>query len=273
MSNGQVLGIIGCPILEDELVHAVRNDASNSRLIVVKGEDSENLVRKLRALEAHPPLEVIEADKVPSVTSDGLTVLVIMKPMALHEDPETLRSEVLATAGLMAPVCRSILLFYGLCGNAFRDVGSISAAVGTPVTIISDDQERPVDDCIAAVLGGTEGYLRLLKRYPGVFYLTPGWAENWRTMMTKMELTRGIDGDDLGTIKWMFELAGYKLALKIQTGLGDQEGFDDRIDEFIEVFGFQRKELESEMVTLDCIERSYAEAKSRLPRGETLRQN
>ena len=78
-----------------------------------------------------------------------------------------------------------------------------------------------MDDCIAAVLGGTDGYLRLLKRYPGVFYLTPGWAENWRTLMNKMEITRGIDGDDLATLKWMFELAGYKLALKI---LGKAEG-------------------------------------------------
>jgi len=264
MIGGQVLGIVGCPILEDELVHAVRSDTGISRLIVVRSEDSDNLVRKLLALKVHPPLEVIEADEVPSVTADGFAILVMMKPMALHEDPEKLRSEVLATAGLMAPVCRSILLFYGLCGNAFRDVSSISAAVGRPVTLISDDQERPVDDCIAAVLGGTDGYLRLLKRYPGVFYLTPGWAENWRTLMTKMELTRGVDGNDLGTVKWLFDLAGYKLALKIQTGLGDQDGFDDRIDEFIQVFGFQRKELESELITLECIERSYAEAKSRL---------
>jgi hypothetical protein len=69
-------------------------------------------------------------------------------------------------------------------------------------------------------VGGTDGYLRLLKRYPGVFYLTPGWAENWRTLMNKMEITRGIDGDDLATLRWMFEMAGYKLALKIQTGWG-----------------------------------------------------
>jgi hypothetical protein len=264
MTAGQVLGIIGCPILEDEIVHAVRQDPGISKVVVIRTEDSENLIRKLCALEHRPPVVLIEPEQASSLSADGFTVLVMMKPMALHEDPDRLRDEVAATAAAMAPVCSSILLFYGLCGNAFCNVGSMSRSIGRPITIISDEQDRPVDDCIAAVLGGTDGYLRLLKRYPGVFYLTPGWAENWRTLMTKMEITRGVDGDDLATIKWMFDLAGYKLALKIQTGLGDQEGFDDRIDEFIRTFGFQRKDLESGMITLECVDRSYAEAKSRL---------
>lgn len=263
MTADQVLGVIGCPILEDELVHAVRNDPAITRVVVVRGEDSENLVRKLSTLRS-PPITLIEPEELSSLTADGFTLLVMMKPMALHEDPERLRDEVSATAEAMASVCGSILLFYGLCGNAFRDVPSMSATVGRPITIISDAMERPVDDCIAAVVGGTDGYLRLLKRYPGVFYLTPGWAENWRTLMNKMEITRGIDGDDLATLRWMFEMAGYKLALKIQTGLGDQECFDARIDEFVHTFGFERKELESDLITLECVDRSYAEAKSRL---------
>lgn len=264
MTADGILGIIGCPILEDEIVHAVGADASISRLFVVRTEDSENLLKKLHALERCPPVTLVGPEQIASLAADGFTILVMMKPMALHEDPDRLRDEVSATAASMASVCGSILLFYGLCGNAFRDVASMSKAVGRPITIISDEQARPVDDCIAAVIGGTDGYLRLLKRYPGVFYLTPGWAENWRTLMSKMEITRGIDGDDLATIKWMFDMAGYKLALKIQTGLGDQANFDSRIDEFIGTFGFQRKDLEREMVTLECVDRSYAEAKTRL---------
>jgi hypothetical protein len=264
MTAAQVLGIIGCPILGDEVVHAVRTDRSISRVVIVRSGDSESLVRKLSALDACPPIELIAPDEVASLAGDGFTLLIMMKPMALHEDPGRLRDEVAATAASMASVCSSILLFYGLCGNAFRDLGSMANAVGRPITIISDEHERPVDDCIAAVLGGTDGYLRLLKRYPGVFYLTPGWAENWRELMNKMEITRGIDGDDLATLKWMFDMAGYKLALKIQTGLGDQDSFDERIDEFIRTFGFQRRELESDLVTLECVDRSYAEAKARL---------
>jgi hypothetical protein len=73
-----------------------------------------------------------------------------------------------------------------------------------------------------------------------------------------------VDKDDLSTIKWMFELAGYKLALKIPTGLGDPDLFDRRVDEFVKVFNFERGELEREHVSLDCVDRSYDRAKALL---------
>lgn len=264
MPSDAVLGIIGCPILEDEIVHAVGRDRDIRKVIIVRTEDSANLIRKMGALDGCPPVEIIGPDDIGSVDEKELTLLVLMKPMALHEDPKVLREEVAKTIAEVAAVCRSILLFYGLCGNAFKDVGPLMEEAKRPITVLSDQEGRPVDDCIAAVLGGTDGYLRLLKRYPGVFYLTPAWAENWRELMGKMEITRGVDKDDLSTIKWMFELAGYKLALKIPTGLGDQDLFDSRIDEFIQVFNFERGELESEHVSLDCVDRSYDRAKSLL---------
>jgi hypothetical protein len=263
-----VLGIVGCPILEDEIVHAVARDGSIRKVIVVRTEDSANLIRKLNRLEGHPPIELIGPGEVGAVEEREFALLILMKPMALHEDPKVLREEVAKTVSGIAAVSRSILLFYGLCGNAFRDVGPLVEEARRPITVLSDREGRPVDDCIAAVLGGTDGYLRLLKRYPGVFYLTPAWAENWRDLMSKMEITRGVDKDDLSTIKWMFELAGYKLALKIPTGLGDQELFDRRVDEFVQVFGFKRGELEKESVSLDCVDRSYDLAKSLLT-GDT----
>jgi hypothetical protein len=259
-----VLGIIGCPILEDEIVHAVGRDKSIRKVIVIRTDDSANLVRKLNVLKEHPPIELIEPSDIGSVEEREFALLVLMKPMALHEDPKVLREEVSKTISEVAMVSRSVLLFYGLCGNAFKDLGPLAEAAKLPITVLSDQEGRPVDDCIAAVLGGTDGYLRLLKRYPGVFYLTPAWAENWRELMGKMEITRGVDKDDLSTIKWMFELAGYKLALKIPTGLGDQTMFDRRVDEFAQVFSFERVELEREHISLDCVDRSYERAKALL---------
>ncbi len=264
MPSDMVLGIIGCPILEDEIVYAVSKDESIKKVIAVRSDDSVNLVRKLNALKGHPPVELIEPENIGSVEEREFTLLVLMKPMALHEDPKVLREEVSKTISEVARVSRSILLFYGLCGNAFKDVGPLMEIANLPITVLSDREGRPVDDCIAAVLGGTDGYLRLLKRYPGVFYLTPAWAENWRELMSKMEITKGVDKDDLSTIKWMFELAGYKLALKIPTGLGDQDVFDQKVDEFAQVFNFERGELEEEHITLDCVDRSYERAKALL---------
>ncbi len=264
MPADMVLGIIGCPILADEIVHEVDRDKSIRKVIVVRTDDSVNLVRKLNVLREHPPIELIEPEQISSIEEREFTLLVLMKPMALHEDPKVLRAEVSKTVSEVAGVSRSILLFYGLCGNAFNDMEPLMKAAALPITVLSDQEGRPVDDCIAAVLGGTDGYLRLLKRYPGVFYLTPAWAENWRELMSKMEITKGVDRDDLSTIRWMFELAGYKLALKIPTGLGDRDLFDQRVDEFAQVFSFERGELEGEHITLDCVDRSYERAKALL---------
>jgi peptidoglycan/xylan/chitin deacetylase (PgdA/CDA1 family) len=153
------------------------------------------------------------------------------------------------------------MLFYGLCGNAFKDTSEVEKETGKTLTLLTDDEGRPVDDCIAAVLGGTDGYLRLLKRYPGVFYLTPGWAENWRELIHKMELTRGIKKDDLSMLKLLFELTGYRKALKLDTGLGDQECFERQVDDFVREFNFEKATLEKEFITLDAVDHSYERAK------------
>lgn len=214
VSQGGVLGIIGCPILEDEVVYAVSRDAEVRKVYVIENEDSKNLLRKLEMLPDKPPIVRITMDHLDLLgDGNGFRVLVLMKSVALHEEPQRLRKEVLAAVKEVAPHCSSILLFYGLCGNAFRESLGPLMYGDRQVHILCDEEGRTVDDCIAAVLGGTDGYLRLLKRYPGVFYLTPAWAENWQEMMGKMEITRGMDPGDLSTLKWMFDLAGYRKAL------------------------------------------------------------
>lgn len=258
------LGIIGCPILEDEIVHAIKRDKDIARVFVIENEDSKNLLRKLRRAQVEAKICPIKQDELDHFPEDGFNVLILMKSMGLHEDPQRLRKEVLESVNLIAPKCRSILLFYGLCGNAFKDISEIEKECGRDLFMLTDDQGRPVDDCIAAVLGGTDGYYRLLKRYPGVFYLTPAWAEHWRELIYKMELTRGIDKNDLSMLKWLFEIAGYKMALKLDTGLGDQETFERHVDDFVREFNFQKASLEKEFITLDAIEHSYDRAKNNM---------
>jgi hypothetical protein len=105
----------------------------------------------------------------------------------------------------------------------------------------------------------------LLKRYPGVFYLTPAWAENWRELIYKMEITRGMEKGDLSTLKWMFDMAGYKKALKLDTGLGDREVFEEKVDDFVKEFNFEKANLEKEFITLEAVDRSYQRAKGNCP--------
>ena len=255
------LGIIGCPILEDEIVHSIQRDADISEVFVVENEDSRNLLRKLNSAKVRPTVISVGEDGLDSLPKDGFSILVLMKSMALHEDPKILRKEVAKAVEMIGPHCRSIMLFYGLCGNAFKHLPEIEEETGHKLTLLTDEQGRPVDDCIAAVLGGTDGYYRLLKRYPGVFYLTPAWAENWRELIFKMELTRGVDKGDLSMLKWMFDAAGYKKALKLDTGLGDRELFEERALDFAKEFKFETATLEKEFITLEAVEKSYDRAK------------
>lgn len=262
VSSGRgVLGIVGCPILEDEIVYAIEHDADVSTVHVVESEESRNLIRKLSLLNRCPPVERISLEDLDGVDDGaGFRILVLMKSMALHEDPQRLRKEVLSAVEQIAPHCSSVLLFYGLCGNAFKSHPG-EGCQAADVHILCDQQGKTVDDCIAAVLGGTDGYYNLLRRYPGVFYLTPAWAENWRDLITKMEITRGMEGGDLATLKWMFDLAGYRKALKLDTGLGDRGIYEEKVEEFVRTFNFETASLEKEFMTLDVIDRSYAQAK------------
>jgi len=255
------LGIVGCPILEDEIVHSIMRDTDIANVLVIENDDSRNLLRKLRKAATKAKVLSIEESELDTIPKDGFNLLILMKSMALHEEPQVLRREVAKAVDLIGPKCRSIMLFYGLCGNAFRNLPEIEAETKHQLTLLTDEQGRPVDDCIAAVLGGTDGYYNLLKRYPGVFYLTPGWAENWRELIFKMELTRGVDKGDLSMLKWMFDTAGYKKALTLDTGLGDREVFEEKVEDFVREFHFERASLEKEFITLEAVERSYDRAK------------
>jgi hypothetical protein len=248
-------------MLEDEIVHSVKRDKEISNVFVIKNEDSRNLLRKLRRSEAEAHIHSIKLVDLDNLPKNGFNILVLMKSMALHEEPEKLRKEVVEAARIIGPRCRSIMLFYGLCGNAFKNTSDLEKETGTTVTLLTDDEGRLVDDCIAAVLGGTDGYLRLLRRYPGVFYLTPGWAENWRELIYKMELTRGINKEDLSMLKWLFEITGYKKTLKLDTGLGDRESFEKNVEDFAREFNFESVALEKEFMTLDAVDHSYERAK------------
>ena len=255
------LGIIGCPILEDEIVHSVQRDADISSVFVIENEDSQNLLRKLQRAKVAPKVVSIRGEQLASMRENGFGLLILMKSMALHEDPKVLRKEVAKGVEMIGPYCRSIMLFYGLCGNAFKDLSEVEGETGRRLTLVTDEQGKPVDDCIAAVLGGTDGYYRLLKRYPGVFYLTPAWAENWRELIYKMEITRGVEKGDLSMLRWMFDTAGYRRALKIDTGLGDKDQFEEKAEDFVKEFNFELVTLEKDFVTLDAVEKSYDRAK------------
>ncbi|HNX47665.1 MAG TPA: DUF1638 domain-containing protein [Methanomassiliicoccales archaeon] len=261
------LGIIGCPVLEDEIVYLLSGDKGLKDIFVVKDEHSEKLIGKLRrkGIEIVPTSEE-GLSSLPD--SQGRSVVVWMKSMGLHEEPKELGKEVARSAKVMDGHCATILLFYGLCGNAFKNMNLLFEDVRTPVVILTDQQGQIVDDCIAVPLGGTDGYLRLLKRYAGVFYMTPAWADNWELLINKMEIARGTEMGNLDMLKMLFEMAGYNRVLLIDTGLGDREVLYSKTREFSTEFNFKEVVLEPDFVSTRVSDDAYQKCLEMLENGK-----
>lgn len=254
------LGIIGCRLFEDELVHLLLRDKEIAQVLVTENGDSLDLVKKLE--RERPPFEtvLIKDGELPSLkVPEGYSIWLWIKPMALHQDPEKLNKEVVESVRKMEGRCKAVLLFYGLCGNAFKKIDEIADEFSAPVMVLRDAQGKIVDDCIGAALGGTTEYYEQLKRSSGTFFLTPMWAGNWRELFHEVQILP--DSGDIEGAGYVFECVGHSKVIKLDTGLGDQDDFEHNVDEFATLFNFKR---EAVACTLKVVEGSYDRAKSLL---------
>ena len=264
------LGIIACPILEDEIIYCLKKDRSWDRVVLIRNEYCKSVEAKMDK-NGIPFTELSEEEliKKPSVISEGgFNIIIWMKNLALHEEPSNLREEILESMQKVDGVFDALILFYGLCGNGLINVEEWGAEnLRTPITIIKDLQGKVVDDCISAAIGGQDNYLKLLRKYPGVFYFTPAFATNFDELMWAMEFSRGVERGDLTFMKMLFEMADYSKVLKIPTGLGDANDFDDATVKFAKEFDFNIITLDKSWVTLEAIDSSWDRVKGMLCNG------
>ncbi|MGE5379258.1 MAG: DUF1638 domain-containing protein, partial [Candidatus Saccharibacteria bacterium] len=122
-----------------------------------------------------------------------------------------------------------------------------------------DERNLIVDDCVGAVLGGTEEYLKFLKEDKGGYPLSHMWADNWRDFMRETQLLR--DGDNLEEVKMVFQCMGYSKVVKLDTGIVDRSEYDRDLEEFARIFGF---EIESVSCTTKVVQSSYRKARTLL---------
>lgn len=248
-----VLGIIACEMFEDEIVQLMKNDEEVTQVFVVETECSSRLCDKLTTAGANVASGRL---KEFNPETDGFTVLVELKEMALHERPEVLKKEVLESISCMQDHVRAILLLYGLCGNALKKIDTLTAQSRVIVLILKEPDGRIVDDCIGAALGGTDRYLQMLKQYPGSFFLTPMWAEHWREMLQKVHIIR--NPYDVKSCKFIFDCVGYRRAVKVDIETGDPEAFERNVKEFQKLFQFERVDVKG---TMDIVQENYEQAK------------
>ncbi len=257
--DGKALGMIGCQVFEDEMVHLISCDDSIDHVMIVESPESKSLFEKLSKTDRAGKVafrKEMRVDEGP--TGEGFTVIIQVLPISLHQTPAALRAMVMSEIWKMEPSCRAILLFYGLCGNAFKNIDSLTSGLRTRVVILRDCRDKIVDDCVGAVLGGTEEYLNFLKTDKGGYPLNTMWASNFREFMNKIQLIG--ENSDIDELKFVFQCMDYSKIVKLDTGLGGAE-YHRKIQEIARLFCF---EVLTVPCTLKVIDATYQNAKEHL---------
>ena len=266
MTEGN-LGMIACPILEDEMVYCLSKDEEVGKVLLLDNEHARSVKAKLtrHGIDYELCSEGDFLDGRTKLPEKGYNIAIWMMDLGLHEEPDILRDSVKESCMKMQHTVDAIALYYGLCGNGMKDVDSwCDDGLGVPLTIMRGTDGRICDDCIAVAIGGTSQYLKLLRKHPGILYFTPAFATNWDDMRNRLALFKGVDVNDDSMAKMIFEMADYHYVMEIPTGLGDEEAFHRETARFAERMEFEVLHLDREWCTLEPTEQMYSNAKNML---------
>lgn len=216
------IGVITCEMLELEFAHLLAKDSDVSLLSVVENARSRRLVKTLVSLRLG------DVSRLPHISAfrpeplESLEVVVSVLEMALHRTRGVLRQALRSAAREMAPYVDALFLGYGLCGNTLANPQE-SIDVDIPV-FIPMDEGRPVDDCVGLLLGGRERYREELLKTPGTFFMTAGWSNHWRQLVSVGGKKAGAE-----TLKRVF--VGYERSLLVVTQELDEEEMRGKAEE------------------------------------------
>ncbi len=280
-----VLGIIICPMNDDQMLYSLEKDGEISRIVLLDNPHSEMICKKLEskglAFEHMGEKEFLHGDLVADQRS--FTVVIRTNDLALHGDPKYLRTYVEDQVREMQPFVDSLGVYYGLCGNYGWDLEAWAVENGfKPLAVFKGDDGRVCDDCVAIAVGSSTRYLQLEKTYTGMFYVTPAIADNW----VKFISAGGVEGagegdlesqirrmpkevlevfgitDATSYMRWMFEIGNYTNLLKLYTGLSDRAVFDCKVDGIGRDLNLKPIDIGPGWVTLDPADALYNRAKS-----------
>jgi hypothetical protein len=260
--------MLTCPMLEDEMIYNLTTDPQKKRVFLLENKNSETLIPKLKRKNVEFE-QISEEDffmENANVPKEGYNVIIWMMDLGLHSEPKDLAREMRRLMLMVPGHADGMALYYGLCGRGLegiREWGRENLSI--PITLFTDSQGKLCDDCICVPLGSSEKYLNLMKKHCGVMYLTPAVACSWGDFLDHSELFKGLDSIDMSRkefMKLMFDMAGYKQCLKIQTNMGDQEHFQQKCEEYAKEMELELIVLEDGWVSTEVADRMYTEAKS-----------
>ncbi|MBN1786751.1 MAG: DUF1638 domain-containing protein [Candidatus Methanofastidiosa archaeon] len=206
------LGIISCQVFEMELAHILDGREDLDNIYMIKTSENISLAERI---ECHDVRFIKEPDFLPRL-SRSLDVLINILPIGLHIDIEELEYQCNENINSFKDITSSILLLYGLCGNALRNIiCREDVRIAYPC-----DGEGMVDDCICCILG-RERYMDELRRM-GSYFLTTGFVYHRDKMLKRINerTERHYDSNDS---KLMLELNDYRRTLLIDVGIGPED--------------------------------------------------
>jgi hypothetical protein len=259
------MSVLSCKILQDEIIWLIANDSQIKRVLIVANKNISEFTEKLD--EQHICYDIVPFEKLPqilnNIDNDEFTIVVNLMELGLHAVPKILKSEVYQKIREMIPFSNGLLIFYGLCGNVLGNVEEDFCLEkdGCTVRILRDD-ERVVDDCIGATVGGGANYLKLLKTHSKepAFFFTPMYASSWRELLNINKLNSNPE-KALKMAKKINDLAGYSRVAKVNTGLTYVKDIDAKIEEYAKLFGYSTFEING---TQDIFEKCYLSIKKEI---------
>ena len=269
MTQG-TLGIIACPMLEDELIYNLRTDVEEKYIYLVKTDPNVSIKKKLERYGL--PYQLIDEYDLKNgfdQDSEKFNIVIYMNRLGLHAEPKDLRKTVEDQITMLQSHFDVLALYYGLCGNAGWDITKWAAdKFSTPVIVFRDENDGVCDDCIGVAVGGTKRYYELNKAHTGQLYLTPAMATNWNDFLSSSDMFRGTDTTDHSMMRMILEMCGYQYALQIDTGLGDKNEFDKLSQDLGKEMNLKIIQAEDGWATLGPANRIYANAKTKLSKKD-----
>lgn len=278
MTSG-VLGVIACPMLEDNLIYSVECDPEEKHITLIENiynaSIKDKMKRKNIIFDTISEYSFFNGKYNP--ITGAFNIVIIMKSLGLHAEPKILKTDIEEEVKKFQPYVDVLGLYYGTCGNYGWDIPKWCKVNGyKPATMFYDKNKNPIDDCVGVAVGGTAQYLKMQKTYTGYLYLFPAMATNYEDMISfdapgqkeaikyldsEQRQLLGIEDGPDGYLRWLFKIGNYEHILKIDTGIGDVENFDDAVNEVSKRVNLSVVVPNENPSTLDPTNDIYAECK------------
>ena len=281
MARG-VLGIICCPMVDDNLMYNLINDKDEKHITVVRNGNESSIRRKLeKAGMEYDTIVWQDVVRRAYEPKDGYNILIVMTALGLHAEPKVLKDTVEGLAKDMQGSVDCLGFYLGTCGNYNWNLPQWCESKGyKPSFTFCDKCGNVCDDCVGINIAGGPKYMELEKKYTGHLFVFPAMASNYddfmnadkaesmkieETLTDEMRETLGIEKGKDGYMRWLLRLGNYEHILKIDTGIGDRENFESDLKKVAERTALSIKEPEGEWADLQPTVDIYSNCKSKLP--------